>query len=78
MEFHIRLAGVKPDLDAIEQRLHAVDPAGVVDIDELGHLRVATAINPDALLVLMRQADLAVVAGQVTQVPSTCCGGCSG
>lgn len=78
MEFHIRLAGAKPDLDAIEQCLHAVDPAGVIDIDEAGHLRVATAMNADALVVLVRQAGLAVNAAQVTQVPSTCCGGCSG
>lgn len=78
MEFHISLVGPKPDLDAIEQSLRAVDPAGVIDIDEAGRLRVAAAVNADELVALVRQAGVVVVPAQVTQLPSTCCGGCSG
>lgn len=78
MEFHVSLTGAKPDLDAIEESLRAVDPAGVIDTDQAGRLRVAAAINAGELLAVLQQAGVAALPAQVSQVPSTCCGGCSG
>ena len=78
MEFHIALAGSAPDPGAIEQAIRAVDPAALADIDPAGHtLRVATSVDAIQLVWLMRQAGYRVAKNQLTQVPSTCCGGCS-
>lgn len=82
MEFHIALAGAAPDLAAlaaIEDAIAAVDPSVLVDIDAAsGKLRVAAAIDAAQLVRLLGRAGLPVTAAQVYQVPSICCGGCSG
>lgn len=79
MEFHITLASRMPDLDAIETAICSFDPSAVVDIDASGQLlRVAAALDQDQLIALMGQAAFQVDPHQIHQVPSTCCGGCSG
>lgn len=79
VEFHVQLAGVQPDLGAIEQALLDADPAALVDIDASGGtLRVAGAFTAVDLVVLMRQSGHPVTPQQVEQQPSVCCGGCSG
>lgn len=79
MEFHIDTAGSTPDLGAIEAAIAAVDPAVVIDLDPAGQtLRVAAALDVLELLALVRQAGYRLADEQVFQVPSTCCGGCSG
>jgi copper chaperone CopZ len=79
MEFHIELVGAAPDMDAVKDAVQTVDPAALVDIDPSGReLRVATSVESAELISLIRQAGYAVEADQVSQVPSTCCGGCSG
>jgi hypothetical protein len=79
MEFNIRLSGPAPQIGAIEQALHAVDPAALVDIDPDGHtLRVAASIDAAQLVSLINQAGHKVATHQVAQAPSICCGGCSG
>lgn len=79
MEFHITLENPIPDLDAIEAAIRDIDPSAVVDIDASGQLlRVAAAVDQDQLIALMGQAALAVARHRVHQVPSICCGGCSG
>lgn len=79
MEFHIELIDATPDADTVREAVRSVDPAAMVDIDPSGHaLRVAAAVSAVELLSLIRQAGCAVDADRVVQVPSTCCGGCSG
>ena len=78
MEFHIRLPG-PIDPGAIEQALHAVDPAAIVDIDPATRaLRVAAAVSAEHLLELLHAAGYRLHLVQITQTPSICCGGCSG
>lgn len=79
MEFHIEIVDPGPDLDAIEHAIGAIDPAVLVDIDPAGQtLRVAASIDAAQLLLLLGQAGYPVAGHQVEQVPSICCGGCSG
>ena len=79
MEFTIELSDSIPDLGAIEQAIHAVDPAALVDIDPDGHtLRVAASVDAARLVSLMNQAGYQVAPQQVVQAPSICCGSCSG
>lgn len=79
MEFHITLENPIPDLDAIEAAIRDIDPSAVVDIDASGQLlRVAAAMDQEQLIALMGQAAFPVARHQVHQVPSICCGGCSG
>jgi len=79
MEFHIEIVGPAPDVDAITDAILALDPAALVDIDPTGPvLRVAAALDALELLALMQQAGYPVAPDRVFQVPSICCGGCSG
>lgn len=79
MEFHIRLAGTRPDLAAIDEAVRAVDPAAVVDIDPTGAvLRVMAAMSADELACRVTGAGHPVAGDEVAQLPSVCCGGCSG
>ena len=77
MEFHIDMTGLTPDIDVIERAIHAVDPAALVDVDGAS-LRVSAWVDAAQLLLLINQAGYPVEQDQVSQVPSTCCGGCSG
>lgn len=79
VEFHIHLAGARPDLDAVEVAVLDADPAALIDLDAAGTtLRVAGAFTAVDVVVLMRQAGYPVMPQQVEQLPSICCGGCSG
>ena len=79
MEFHVRLPDRRAPLDAIEARLLDLDPAALIDLDPLNpQLRIATMIESPALQVLLKEAGLDVPAEDIRQLPSICCGGCSG
>lgn len=79
MEFHIDLSGRTADMDAIEAAIHAVDPAAMVDVDTAScTLRVSAWVDAAQLLLLINKAGCRVERDQVSQIPSTCCGGCSG
>lgn len=79
MEFHIHLAGAHPNLRAIEQTVLDTDPAALVDLDASGDtLRVAGAFTAVDVVWMMSQAGCHVSPQQVEQLPSICCGGCSG
>src|SRR3546814_11473005 len=46
MEFHVRLDGARPDLDALGDAIREVDPSALRDIDSSGALlRVAAAVQ---------------------------------
>lgn len=79
MEFDIALGGGKPDCRAIEAAIGAVDPSVVIDIAPEGdRLRIATVLGAAELLSLIRLAGHPVAADELRQLPSICCGGCSG
>ncbi len=79
MEFHVTINIDATDLTAIESAIHAVDPAGQVDRDPLQPaLRVAATLDSSQLVQLINQCGTPVTLEQVRQLPSICCGGCSG
>lgn len=79
MEFNITLPGSAPDPWIIEEAIRAIDPAALVDIDPSGQImRVATSVDATELVALIRDAGYPVAPHEVSQVPSICCGGCSG
>ena len=77
MEFHVAMRAPSPDIAAIEDAVRAVDPAALVDLDG-STLRVATSLHPSELTSAIAAAGYPLDADQVTQLPSICCGGCSG
>ena len=79
MEFHIQITGPAPDPGAIEDAIRDLDPAALVDIDpSASTLRIATSVGAQQLVSLITQAGYPVSPAQVRQLPSICCGGCSG
>lgn len=79
MEFHIDTAGAQLDLGAIEEALQDLDPAALLDMEGDGRtLRVSTILEGPTLLGLLAGAGVSVSVEQLYQVPSICCGGCSG
>src|SRR3546814_9646634 len=54
MEFHVRLDGARPDLDALGDAIREVDPSALLDIDSSGALlRVAAAVRAPELVALL-------------------------
>lgn len=79
MEFHIDLADPAASMGTIERVLLDVDPMAVVDIDSTGKvLRVSASVTAADLVELVRQSGYPLAPQQVVQLPSICCGGCSG
>ena len=79
MEFHIEVRDIRPDLPAINATIAAIDAAAVADIDASGAtLRIAAMIESPELIKLLTQTGFPVARGQLTQLPSICCGGCGG
>src|SRR6476646_1434253 len=78
MEFHITTTHAAPlDLVVIDELVRAADPAALLDLD--GHtLRVATSLDARQLTTLIGDAGYLPDDAQVMQLPSICCGGCSG
>lgn len=79
MEFHIALAGARPDLPTLQALLSNMDPGAVADCDELGQtLRVSCDLSRKELQDLAGQVGLEVTEAQIRPQPSVCCGGCGG
>ena len=79
MKFNISTHGGPVDLDAVEQALLHADPAAVVDLDGTSTLlRVSTCLDGNELQKLVSVAGVPVALADVQQLPSECCGGCSG
>ncbi len=79
LEFHINMAGSLPDGHAIGAVIRDIDPAAVIDLNPAsGLLRVAAAMGADELVSLVNVAGYSLRPEQVLQLPSICCGGCSG
>lgn len=79
MEFHVSLPAAPTDLDELGETLRRQDPAAMVDIDASGStLRISSALAATDVAEALRLAGLPIVAYDVVQQPSVCCGGCSG
>jgi len=79
MKFNIRTNGRAVNLASVEQALLSVDPAAMIDLDGLNNvLRVSTYLDGAGLQGLFTDAGFPVPLGDVEQLPSECCGGCSG
>lgn len=67
------------DLGLVTEMLTAFDPAAIVDIDGSGStLRFSTFLGTAEIVPLLRAAGVPLPGSRVKQVPSECCGGCSG
>jgi hypothetical protein len=79
MEFHIALTSASPEPAVVQDALFDLDPTAVVDLDMSGQvLRVSAAMTAVDLAEVLRQPGWPVAVEQVVQLPSICCGGCSG
>ena len=68
-----------PELSVLERALLTLDPAALVDLDASGRtIRMATVLTRPELLECLDAAGLPADASRLRQLPSTCCGGCSG
>lgn len=79
MEFHVQVTGIAPDMEKVLDAIQQVDPSAVMDFDDADQvLRVAAAVELPELLVLLEHTGYPVPPEHVRQLPSICCGGCSG
>jgi hypothetical protein len=79
MEFHVLISGPVPDPSCIEDAIRMLDPSALVDVDPASPtLRIAASISARELVEALAHAGHPVSPGQVRQLPSICCGGCSG
>lgn len=77
MEFRIRLAADAPDMAAIDDALHEVDPAALIDRDPAdGALRATVWMRGEELTEVLTLAGYPPT--EVEQLASLCCGDCSG
>ncbi|HET8900263.1 MAG TPA: hypothetical protein VFN09_15970 [Rhodanobacteraceae bacterium] len=79
MEYRVPTTGQPLDLSQLERLLLDIDPAAVSDVNALtGELAIAAAIALPEMVALLNQAGGHFTHKQVRQLPSTCCGDCSG
>ncbi len=79
MEFHIAIVDASPEPAVVQDALFDVDPAAVVDLDMSGLvMRVSSSVTVTDLVEVLQRTGWPVGADQVVQLPSICCGGCSG
>lgn len=68
-----------PDVAALDRAIVELDPAAVVDLDGDGRtIRMATVLTRAELLACIAEAGLSADNARLRQLPSVCCGGCSG
>jgi len=79
MEFQIALTDTCPGPDVIQDIMFNVDPNAVVDLDMSGLvMRISSYVTATDLIEVLRRAGWTVAPQQVVQLPTICCGGCSG
>jgi hypothetical protein len=79
MEYKVSLAGSLPDATRLAALLEAEDPAAVADLDAAAKVwRVNTSLGSLALVSMLGIVGCPTPLSQVSLLPSTCCGGCSG
>jgi hypothetical protein len=79
MEFHIALTDACPGPNVIQDVMFDVDPNAVVDLDMRGLvMRISSYVTVGDLIEVLRRTGRTVAPEQVAQLPTICCGGCSG
>ncbi|KAA0069135.1 hypothetical protein [Rhodanobacter sp. T12-5] len=79
MEFHIALTEACPGSDVVQDAMFDVDPNTVVDLDMSGLvMRISSYVAVEDLVEVLRRTGWTVAPEQVVQLPTICCGGCSG
>jgi len=79
MEFHIAVVYASPAAGIVQDALCDIDPMAVVDLDMSGLvMRVSSTATVADLIEVFRRHGWLVAPEQVVQLPSICCGGCSG
>lgn len=78
-EFAFQSPRAMPDLAPLDRAIAALDPAALVDLDADGRtIRIATVLTRAELLACLAGAGLPADDARLRQLPSVCCGGCSG
>lgn len=79
MEYRLELPQAAASVATVTTELLREDPAALADVDDSGQVwRLSTSLPTHALLAVLSRAGLWVAPGQLSLLPSTCCGGCSG
>lgn len=79
MEYTLDLAGRATGLESISAAIAELDPATLVDIDPCGcTIRIATILPHDAVMACLMGVGVDFATARLRQLPSVCCGGCSG
>lgn len=79
MEYAVHVSGPVPDLALVERALGSLDPAVVLDLADGGSaLRISTWATPAEVLASLRSVGVDAGPDGLVQLPSICCGGCSG
>ena len=79
MEFQVNMKCGADSFSIIESAIQSVDASAQLDFDPLETtLRVAAALSPAQLVEIISESGHPVTIEQVRQLPSTCCGSCSG
>ncbi|MCX7515170.1 hypothetical protein [Frateuria sp. STR12] len=79
MEFHIALTDASPRPEVVQDAMFDIDPSALVDLDMSGLvMRISSWVPIRDLVEVLQRTGWAVKLDQVVQLPSICCGGCSG
>lgn len=78
-EFAFQSPLALPDVAPLDRVIIDLDPAAVVDLDVDGRtIRMGTVLTRAELLACLAEAGLPADNALLRQLPSVCCGGCSG
>jgi hypothetical protein len=79
MEFAFESPVAMADASLLERTIAGLDPAALGDGDaDRRRMRMATVLTRAELLACLAIAGLPVDESRLRQLPSVCCGGCSG
>jgi hypothetical protein len=79
MEFHIALTDASPRPEVVQDAMFDIDPSALVDLDMSGRvMRISSWVPAKDLIGVLQRTGWTVEPEQVVQLPSICCGGCSG
>lgn len=79
MEFHIAVTDASPRPEVVQDAMFEIDPSALVDLDMSGLvMRISSWVPVRDLVGVLQRTGWTVEPEQVVQLPSICCGGCSG
>ena len=78
MQYMIAATSPVARIDAVVDRINALDPSALVDVDTAGRLRISTLLPDGEVLLALGLAGLMVAPADLERMPSECCGGCGG